>query len=50
MCIQVQVFSMINVPVIKNGKTVGVFVLAQCKPRKWTNEEVQLCVETTERI
>ena len=50
MCTQVQVLSMINVPVIKNGKSVGVFVLAQSKPRKWTTKEVQLSIETTERI
>ena len=49
-CIQVQVISFINMPVIKNGKPVGVLSLVQSKPRNWTNAEVQLTIETAERI
>lgn len=49
-CVQVQVISMINIPVIKSGKTVGVLSLVQSKPRKWTETEVQLTIETAERI
>ncbi len=48
-CVEVQVISMINVPVIKNGKSVGVLSLVQSKPRTWTGAEVQLTIETAER-
>ncbi|HXI01530.1 MAG TPA: PAS domain S-box protein [Sphingobacteriaceae bacterium] len=49
LCLQSQYGSFINVPVIKNGKSVGLLSLAQSKPRKWTDSEVQLTVETAER-
>ncbi len=49
LCIQLQNISFINVPVIKNGKPVGALCLVQSKPRKWTDAEVQLSVETAER-
>ena len=49
-CVQVQVISFINVPVIKNGKPVGILSLVQSKPRNWTDAEVQLTIETAERI
>ena len=48
-CMQLQYISFINVPVIKNGKPVGVLSLVQSKPRKWTNSEVQLAIEIAER-
>jgi len=48
-CVQVQVISMINIPVIKSGKPVGVLSLVQSQPRKWTETEVQLTIETAER-
>jgi PAS domain S-box-containing protein len=49
MCIQLQVIAYINVPVIKNGKPVGVLCLVQGTPRDWTHLEVELAVETAER-
>ena len=49
LCIQLQNIAFINVPVIKNGKPVGMLSLVQSSPRKWTNQEVQLTIETAER-
>lgn len=48
-CQQLQVISFIDIPVIKNGKAVGIFCLVQSKPRKWTETEVQMVVDTAER-
>ncbi|BAY35151.1 multi-sensor signal transduction histidine kinase (plasmid) [Nostoc carneum NIES-2107] len=49
LCIQLQVISYINVPVIKNGKPVGVLSLVQSTPRDWTDLEVELAIETADR-
>lgn len=49
LCIQMQNISFITVPVIKNGKPLGLLTLVQSKPRKWTEFEVQLVIETAER-
>ena len=49
LCVQLQNISFINVPVIKNGKPVGMLSLVQSRPRKWTDQEVQLTIETAER-
>ena len=49
LCVQLQNISFINVPIIKNGKPVGILSIVQSKPRKWTDLEVQLTVETAER-
>ena len=49
LCLQLQNISFINVPVIKNGKPVGLLAVVQSKPRKWTDSEVQLTIETAER-
>ena len=49
LCIQLQNIAFVIVPVIKNGKPVGLLVLVQSKPRKWTEEEVQITIETAER-
>ena len=49
LCLQFQYGSFINVPIIKNGKPVGLFSLVQSKPRKWTELEVQLTIEAAER-
>jgi len=48
-CLQLQVISFIDVPVIKQGKPVGVLCLVQSTPRDWTDLEVELTVETAER-
>ncbi|MEH2310000.1 MAG: ATP-binding protein [Nostoc sp.] len=49
LCIQLQVISFIDVPVIKDGKPVGILCLVQSTPRDWTDLEVELTVETAER-
>ncbi|MGV0102714.1 PAS domain S-box protein [Nostoc sp. DSM 114160] len=49
LCIQLQVISYVNVPVIKNGKSVGIFCLVQSTPRDWTDMEVELATETADR-
>ncbi len=49
LCIQLRNIAFINVPIIKNGKPVGMLSLVQSRPRKWTDQEVQLTIETAER-
>lgn len=49
LCLQLQVVSFIDVPVIKNGKAVGIFCLVQSAPRNWTETEIRLTAETAER-
>ena len=49
LCLQSQYGSFINVPVIKNEQLVGLLSLVQSKPRKWTDAEVQITIETAER-
>ena len=49
LCVQLQNIAFVIVPVIKNGKPVGLLSLVQSKPRKWTDSEVQLTIETAER-
>ena len=49
LCIQLQVISFVDVPVIKNGKPVGILCLVQSTPRDWTDLEVELAVETVDR-
>ncbi|OKH37822.1 hypothetical protein NIES2119_11745 [[Phormidium ambiguum] IAM M-71] len=49
LCIQLQVISYIDVPVIKNGKPVGVLCLVQSTPRNWSDLEIELAIETAER-
>ena len=49
LCLKLKVVSFINVPVIKNGKAVGLISVVQSSPRKWTELEVLLTKETAER-
>lgn len=49
LCIQLQVISFIDVPVIKEGKPVGILCLVQSHPRQWTTQEAQLAREVAER-
>lgn len=49
LCIQLKVISFINVPVIKNGKAVGVLSILQSTPREWTAFEVELAEEIAGR-
>lgn len=48
-CVGLQVISFVDIPVIKNGKAIGVFCLVQSYPRRWRENEVQLAEETAER-
>ena len=48
-CISLQIISFVDIPVIKNGKPVGIFCLVQSTPRSWTDLEVALAIETAER-
>ncbi|UOR06534.1 PAS domain-containing protein [Hymenobacter aerilatus] len=49
LCIQLQVISFINVPVIKNDQPVGVLCVVHSTPRHWTPLEINLVQETSER-
>lgn len=49
LCIQLQVISFIDVPIIKNKMPVGILCIVQSIPRHWTKFEVQLAEEVAER-
>lgn len=44
---EIQAF--VNIPIVKSGKVVGIFSLAQSQARKWKEEEIALAAETAER-
>jgi PAS domain S-box-containing protein len=50
LCLQLKVISFIDVPVIKNGKAIGILCLVQSTPRNWSDEEIELANETAERV
>ncbi|MGI4833501.1 MAG: PAS domain-containing protein [Janthinobacterium lividum] len=50
LCVQLQVISFLDVPVVKSGVTVGMLCLVQSTPRSWTPVEVNLALEAAERI
>ncbi|TJX13472.1 PAS domain S-box protein [Tissierella creatinini] len=50
LCILMKVISYLDVPVIKNGKAVGILCIVQSVPRNWTDSEAELAVEIAERI
>src|SRR5205085_12681159 len=41
--------SAINVPIIKDGKSVAMIAALDVVPRKWTRDDVELCDELGER-
>ncbi|XHH09968.1 MAG: ATP-binding protein [Candidatus Bathyarchaeia archaeon] len=49
LCIKLQVISFVDVPIIKNGKAVGIFNIVHGKPRDWTETEAQIISEVAER-
>lgn len=49
LCVQLQVISYLDVPVIKNGQAVGVLCLVQSQPRDWTAADAGLAAEVAER-
>jgi PAS domain S-box-containing protein len=48
-CVDLDLISFVNVPVVKEGKVVGILSLVQNEPRNWASDEVELVVETAER-
>lgn len=49
LCMQLQVISFIDVPVVKNGVPVGVLCIVQDAPRVWAEFEIELAEEVAER-
>lgn len=49
LCLQLQVISFVNIPVIKNGKPAVVLCVVQGTPRAWTDFDVELAEEIAER-
>jgi PAS domain S-box-containing protein len=49
LCIDMQIISYLDVPVIKDGKAAGVLCITQSVPRAWTAFEVELATEVAER-
>lgn len=48
-CLQLQIISFINVPVIKQGEAVGILCITQGTPRNWTQFEMDLAEEVADR-
>jgi PAS domain S-box-containing protein len=44
-----QTISLLNIPVIKQGKPAGILCITQCVPRAWTDLEIRLATESAER-
>ena len=49
LCLELQVISFVGIPVMKQGRAVGILCLVQSSPRHWTNLEVELAAETAGR-
>jgi PAS domain S-box-containing protein len=49
LCTQLKVVSYIGVPVVKEGKPVGLLCVVQSKPLYWTDSDLELAVEISER-
>ena len=48
-CAQAEIAAYIATPLLKNGELVGIFVVAQAKPREWSRTEVRLAGAVAER-
>ncbi|MBE9011281.1 response regulator, partial [Pseudanabaenaceae cyanobacterium LEGE 13415] len=48
-CLQLQIISGLNVPVIKQGEPVGILAIAHTTPRNWTEFEMDLAEEIADR-
>src|SRR5690606_5811286 len=48
-CVNSQMISFVNIPVIKDGNPCGMLCATCCEPRKWRDEEIELAQETAER-
>ncbi len=49
LCIQLSAISYIDVPVLKDGKLVGLLCISQFSPRTWTDAEIELAVDVAGR-
>jgi len=49
LCIQLQVISFVDVPVIREGNPCGMLCITCCEPRNWTEAEIEMARETAER-
>jgi PAS domain S-box-containing protein len=49
-CTSLDIFSFIDVPVVKAGGVVGIMSLNQAVPRSWSRAEVELVQEIAERV
>jgi PAS domain S-box-containing protein len=49
LCLAQQVVSFIDVPVMKDGKAVGVLCIVHTSPRVWTKAQIELAEEVAER-
>jgi PAS domain S-box-containing protein len=49
LCVQRQVISHLDVPVLKNGQPAGVLCLVQSTPREWSEAETALATEVAQR-
>lgn len=49
LCLNLQVISFIDVPVIKHGQPVGILCITRCQPHEWTAHDIDLAIETAER-
>ena len=50
LCQQLQILSVLYLPVIKEGRVAGVLCLTQCTPRDWSASQIRLAAETAERL
>jgi PAS domain S-box-containing protein len=49
LCVQLQIISNLDVPVVKGGRTVGVLCLVQTTPREWAAADIALATEVADR-
>jgi PAS domain S-box-containing protein len=49
LCVSLKIISCLDVPVAKNGKTVGLLCVVQSTPRNWTDTEEEVAAEIAER-
>jgi PAS domain S-box-containing protein len=50
LCLQLQIISFIDIPVIKDHQPAGMLCIVQGTPRQWTDLDVTLAEEVAERI
>lgn len=49
LCLQLQIVSFLDVPVIREGKAVGILCVTQAEPRSWTDQEIRVAEQMAER-